>query len=235
MTKKLRKLLIDFLFPMFTFRIFALPTNTMIIDSSNTLKTSIVKRAEAMFMRYGMKSVTMDDIASELGISKKTLYQHFENKTDLISEVFDYKMCADLERSKNWSLDTENAIDELFQLVAHVSSLLRDLPLTAIYDMQKYYREQWSSFESRKQEHIYQQTYNNLLRGIQEGLYRSDFNVEVVAKIQVALHRSIVMENIFPDADYPRATLFIEIISYHLRSIVSEKGRKIMEEGLKKL
>ena len=107
------------------------------------LKTQILEKAEDLFLRYGLKSVTMEDIARKLGVSKKTIYQYVDNKTDLISKI----MLAHIEEEKAMmeaaKNSSEDAIGEMFAVARYALQQLRQLSPTLMYDLQKYYSNIW--------------------------------------------------------------------------------------------
>ena len=115
------------------------------------LKQRILHRAEDLFLRYGIKSVTMDDIARELGISKKTLYQFVENKTDLIQQIFRQKIEGEIKLIAEIRATAQDAIDEMMKIARHAIDELRKLTPTIVYDLQKYYHGTWKMMESLHQ------------------------------------------------------------------------------------
>lgn len=170
----------------------------------------------------------MDDIAKELGISKKTLYQYVENKNDLLLQVvmaISQKHLKDLHAVLSQTL---NAIDEMRGISKIVIQELRRIQPTTMYDLQKYYRPIWAQMEQLHQEHIYGIIKTNLEKGIREGLYRQNLNVDIVAKFFVGKTIIVTDEDIFPLKDYNRENLFKEYINYHIRGIASEKGLEVL-------
>lgn len=183
-------------------------------------------------MRFGIKSVTMDDIARELGISKKTLYQHFENKADLIRQVVYLHIQLETEAMQQIRLQSENAVHEIMQIAQHIVQLFRSHSPTIVFDLQKYYRDSWQLLESLNRKHIYRIIRENLEWGIREGLYRDNLNPDIIAKLYVGKSALVVDEAHFPLSQYNRAELFRSLIAYHLCGIVSDKGREVMPDYL---
>ena len=202
---------------------------------STTLDNRILIKAENLFLRYGIKSVSMDDIARELGISKKTLYQSVENKKDLLMQVMQAHIATELEAMTTIQAVAIDAIDEMLRVTQYVLPTLRQISPTVIYDLQKYYQEIWQMMESNHNEHIFNTIKANLERGMKEGVYREDINADIVAKLYVGKTMLVIDEDLFPLKNYNKENLFKEYIKYHIRGIASAKGLKLLEKHFKKL
>ncbi len=193
-------------------------------------KEKILAQAEDMFLQYGIKSVTMDDIARHLGMSKKTLYQYVENKNDLLAQV----MVQSIEKHKQELVEIRkvatNAIDEMLRIAKVVTKDLRRMKPTVMYDLQKYYKDIWNLMENLHQEHIYQCIKENIEMGVKQGIYREDLDVDIIAKLFVGKTLIVVDETLFPLRDYNREDLFNTYIKYHLHGIVSDQGLKLLQQ-----
>ena len=162
------------------------------------LKQRILHKVSEMFMRYGIKSVTMDDISRNLGISKKTLYQFVDNKADLLQQVFQQHIEDEVLAMEDIVRQSKDAIEETLNMAKYVTDLLRDMSPNTLYDLQKYYREIWQMMEVLHQQHIYKVIFNNLERGIKETLYREDIDPDIIARLYAGCNAIIVDEAIFP-------------------------------------
>lgn len=196
------------------------------------IKQQILERAMDLFMRYGIKSVTMDDLARHLGISKKTLYQYVSNKNDLIKQIFHIKMELEKKIMAEIRENTTDAIDEILKIAAYVINELRELSPTTVYDLQKYYRETWRQMEALHKKHIYSIIRENLQRGMDQGLYRKNIIPDIITKLYVGKTSLVVDEEIFPSRDYNISDLFREYIYYHIHGIASPKGLALLEKHL---
>ena len=196
-------------------------------------KQRILNTAESLFFKYGIKSVSMDDVARELGMSKKTLYQYVETKKDLIDQI----MLQILEEEKVFAEEAaqgaNDAIAEMMQVAKHITKLLRKLHPGTMYDLQKYYRETWKHLEHYHQQFIYGNIRQNIEKGQQQGLFRLDIDPDIVAKLYVGKTMVIVDESIFPLPQYNREKLFQQHIFYHIRGIATPKGLKLLEKHRK--
>jgi len=189
-------------------------------------KEKILSKSEALFLRYGIRSVTMDDIARELGISKKTLYQIVDNKADLIKKV----LLKYIEEERSSMLEiiqsSGNAIEEMLNIGQHITQVLRKLKPTTLFDLQKYYPESWQMVRALNQEHVYSVIRQNLEKGISQAFYRSNLNADIIARLYVGKTHYLVNEDFFPLRNYERGELYREFILYHMHGILSEKGRE---------
>jgi len=189
----------------------------------------IIGKARELFMKYGIKSVTMDDVSRTLGISKKTLYGEVANKEDLIQKVLELDRCSTEEEMDQLHSQAENAIAHMALIVITLVKKFREVSPVAIYDLQKYYGPLWSEMEAKRTSFVYHHIRENIKRGMNEGIYRKDLHPEIITRLYVEMSRTIVNEQVFPLEKYKRAQLLEQITSYHLNGIVNEKGYKIWE------
>lgn len=190
----------------------------------------ILVQAESLFLRFGVKSVTMDDLAREMGISKKTLYQFVENKADLINKVIRKHVEDEAACVRQLSTKAHNAIEEMLEVGKFAIQQLRRTSPTVVYDLKKYYRKSWELLESFHGKHVYETIRRNIQKGMEEGLYRPDLDPDIIARLYVGKTHLLVDETIFPLREYSREVLFNEFISYHLRGIVSESGARLLRQ-----
>ena len=187
-----------------------------------------------MFLTLGVKSVTMDEIAAEMGISKKTIYAHFPTKTKLIEAtalfVFD-QISAGIQEIRN---ENNEAIEELFAIKDFACENLKDEKSSPQYQLQKYYPKIYSMIRE-KQKHILEGlTKENLEKGIQEGVYRSDLPLEFISRIYFMGIVSIKDREVFAEEEFTTNELTEMHLEYHLRAIVTPKGYKKLETFLNK-
>ncbi|MEN0003486.1 MAG: TetR/AcrR family transcriptional regulator [Bacteroidota bacterium] len=196
------------------------------------VKQQLIQTAHALFMRYGIKSVSMDDIARELGISKKTIYQYVDNKTDLIEQIFRSEIEDDKCMMELIKTQANDAIEEIVKIARFAIKKLRQLSPTTVYDLQKYYLNTWKAMEALHQRHMYQLMRENIELGIRQGVYRQGINPDIIAKLYVAKTSLVADEELFPLGQYNLEELFKEYILYHMHGVASEKGLKILNAHL---
>lgn len=190
-------------------------------------KEEILKTTFDLVMKYGIKSVSMDDISNSIGISKKTIYQFFDNKRSLISEMIDDHIKKDENDIKLIIAKSQNAIDELIDIAKHLLSFLKGMSPSMMYDTQKYYPKQWSKVESQHFSFFHNIIKSNIERGQIEGLYNEDLNAEIIARLYIKQTLAIADESTFPVREYDRGELYKTLVTYHIRGLMTSKGRRI--------
>jgi len=197
------------------------------------IKNKILAKSEELFLKYGLKSVTMDDLAKELGVSKKTLYQFVDNKADLIQQIIHAHIESEKALMVQLQKESEDAVEEMIEVARYSIKEVRKLTPTLIYDLQKYYQDTWQLIQNLHRVHTYRMIKDNIERGIAQGVYRPDINPDIIAKIYVLSTLAVIDENAFPLKTYNKEQLFIEFIKYHLQGITSERGLVLYKKHLK--
>jgi AcrR family transcriptional regulator len=192
------------------------------------IKNKILQAAFKLFMRNGIKSVSMDDIALSLGVSKKTLYRWFENKDQLVMSMLQEhlgKMEADC---CSFSCEAKNAIEELFQIMQMIRQQLANMHPSVFYDLQKYHQPAWQIWTTHKNKFIMQQITQNLQAGMEQGLYRTDFDLEIIARLRLAQIEDVFNPEIFPPEKFDLQKVQLATIEHFMRGIASLKGHKLI-------
>ncbi|MEN1784269.1 MAG: TetR/AcrR family transcriptional regulator [Bacteroidota bacterium] len=192
------------------------------------MREKIVEQASELFLNYGFKSVTMDDLAHKMAISKKTIYTHFKNKTQLVEAATLYTFCHVSDGIDTIIALDKNPIEELYEIKRFVMQKLKDEKASPSYQLQKYYPKIHNSLKDKQFEVMEGCIVNNIERGMAQGIYRTNLNVEFVSRIYFAGAYSIKDEVLFPNTLFSRAALFDHYLEYHLRGIVTPKGRQIL-------
>lgn len=195
----------------------------------------IIQKIADIYFRYGIKSVTMDDLARELGVSKKTLYLHFEDKKDVVKKVIHHlihiQKCG---ISDMLNKPGANAIDKLMMMTIFFAEHLKNSNASLTYDLQKYYPDVWDEVLEFKREEIFRHIIDNIETGIKEGLYRDDLNYEIIARAYVSRMEMYQTDLWQPLDKYSLTEVFRTLFIYHIRGISNTKGRKYLEENIHK-
>ena len=194
-----------------------------------------LERVESLFLRHGIKSQTMDDISRELGISKKTLYQMVENKDDLVRRVLEHHISREKSQCLSMAAQATDAVDEMLMIVDSNSQDFAQMKANVLYELQKYHHDAFRLIVSFQREFLYKLVVANLERGRAEGLYRTDFDIDVVARLHLASVMTLFDEEVFPSASITREVLFREYMMHYLHGIVSDKGLKVLRSKLQKI
>jgi TetR/AcrR family transcriptional regulator, cholesterol catabolism regulator len=194
---------------------------------------NILLKVRELYMKYGIKSITMDDVATELGISKKTLYLLVDDKDDLVGKFIDYEIKikkAEIFRCFKFEF---NAIDELFEISMFMNKVMKDQNPATEHDLRKYYPHHFQKIVKSRREQMYSYILKNLIKGKAEGLYRNDMNEEVIAKLYLSRLENIHFNELFTVEEFTSFKLFTEFLTYHVRGIATEKGIILLEKKLK--
>ena len=194
----------------------------------------IIDQASKVFMRLGIRSVNMDDIAQHLRISKKPLYQYVNDKNQLVLRIV--QLNCDHHRTSINSICEKglNAIDENFEIARFIASQISQMHPSIHFDLQKYHAEAWDMLERTEKADIYRCVSANMNKGIKEGLYREDLNIPVIAKIYIARFDAVFDTVLFPEKEYDLQEVIWEMFRYHIRGIASDKGTKYLIKKVKK-
>lgn len=192
------------------------------------MREKIVHRATELFLSLGVKSVTMDDIANELGISKKTIYVHFENKTQLVEastlEVFEI-ISQGIDAICQLQKDP---IEEIYDIKKLVMEHLKYEKSSPYHQLQKYYPKIFSSLRSKQYRLMEDCVADNLKRGITLGLYRDNLEIDIISKLYFTSIRSLKDKQLFPLKHFSMSSLMNHYLEYHVRGICTPKGLKVL-------
>jgi AcrR family transcriptional regulator len=197
----------------------------------NNISEVIKEKARKLFFSYGLKSVSMDEIANQCGISKKTIYQFFEDKNDIVDAVVD-----DLIRSHDHLFKTahstaNDAIDEVLKQNVGFSSVCEGIRPSFLYDLENSFPDSWDTLEQYKlkiQKHIIE----NLHRGKEEGLYRENINIKLNSDLRLHQEVNLLKPNILTSLNLSVKQLADEFTGLYLHAICTEKGKKLLEKYL---
>lgn len=188
-----------------------------------------LKRVDELFLRFGIKSITMDDVARELGISKKTLYQFVESKDDLVQKLLSRHIEQEKHTCEILFATASNALEEMYIVIDSDTQQLKQMKTNIIHDLQRYHHEAWQKVLQYQRGFLYTVVHNNLERGIREGLYRNDLDVDIITKLHIAGSLQLFNEDNFPSANYKYDQVFRQYMLHYLYGIASEKGLALLK------
>lgn len=201
-------------------------------STSDEKHGAILARCEHAFRRFGVRAISMADLARELGVSKKTLYLFVKDKADLVRQVFT-NMCrrqtltmADLEEGQS------NAMEALIASSSFIQRELRDMHPSVLFDLSKYYPDAHRALENHKQETMHGLLLRNIQRGQEEGLYRDDLDPTVIASLHLAMVQFMTDPATLRQLGQPLSDLQLQLHAYHLHGIASPKGLEYLRNRL---
>ena len=205
------------------------------ICTMNDDLVTILKKVRELYRKYGIRSVTMDDVSHELGISKKTLYQYVHDKDDLVHKVVEMEISYRKERMNITCSDDKNAIEQLLEIARCISNMLKDYSAASEYDLKKYYPDLYIKVRELRRNHIFRFIFDNLKKGIEQGLYREEINLDTISRLNVSLIDNMVDNEVITISEFMDAQFFNEFFAYHIRGIVNSKGLEYFESHLMQL
>jgi AcrR family transcriptional regulator len=199
------------------------------------IKAKVFDLAQSLFMKYGVRSVSMDDIAQDAGISKKTIYKIIPNKKALVHKIIQHFI--EVEKTAIIQIQEEriDAIHEMVLIAKRLLRLIRKTKPTLMHDLQKYHPESWALIENLHIKFIHQLIEKNIQEGITNGLYQQEIDPDIITKLYIGNSFLINDEKTFPRDQYNPEKVFHQFILYHLQGILSAEGTKLFETYKKDL
>ena len=194
----------------------------------------ILEKTRELFLTIGFKSVTMDHIANEMGISKKTIYNFFENKTELVKEVTSYMFNSITKGITEIKKTSDNPISEIYDINLFLIKYLKKESVSPLYQLEKYYPLIHKEINKKQFDFITTSTTGSLKNGIKLGLFRKDIKIDFISRLYFKGMIGIRDLDTFPTKLYDPVNLKIDFIEYHLRAIVTDKGLKKLNFFIKK-
>lgn len=189
----------------------------------------IIEAAAGLFLKYGIKSLTMDEIARQMGVSKKTIYVHFKDKHELVE-----KTLQDIQCMKRSGMDAImerrlNAIEEIFEMYHHVNKMMREYNPTLDFDLKRYYSKLYARFREEQRKSTYEALINNLRKGIKEKLYRADLDASIIARLHVIRLENMMENDLISHEELYSKKFFLEAFKYHLYGTISTEGLEFVK------
>ncbi|OFY87495.1 MAG: hypothetical protein A3F72_16395 [Bacteroidetes bacterium RIFCSPLOWO2_12_FULL_35_15] len=193
-------------------------------------KDRILKGAEELFFKYGIKSITMDDISKHLAISKKTIYQYFDDKNQVVETLMKERMRLNECEVEQIAKESDNVIMEVFGLMKHLSAMFSQMNPNLFYDLQKYHPDSWKLFKEFKEECVERMVENSIKKGIKDGLVRSDINPKIIARMRMEMVEIGFNPQIFPPDKFKMLDVQLASLDHFLHGICTIKGHKLINK-----
>lgn len=199
------------------------------------VKTKILKGAEELFMRYGVRSITMDEIARHLGISKKTLYQYYVDKDDIVASTTHGHLVNEKKQFDQIAEESANAVEELVKLSHCLRENLKGMNPSLLFDLQKYHHKAWNIWIEFKTKFIRESVVRNLKHGIEHGLYRPEINPEILAVVRIETVQLGFDDQLFPHDKFNLPQVQMQILEHFIHGLLTDKGRKLFTKYRKEI
>jgi AcrR family transcriptional regulator len=197
---------------------------TIETEEDQILVDKILQTAQELFMSIGVRSVTMDDLSGHLGVSKKTVYRFINNKADLVKYCVQKELESSRSKIRQITSTSTDAIEEMLLMGTMVIETLKRFNTNTILELKKFYPESWVLVEQHHTEFVLNIIKNNLLKGINEGLYRPEINVDILSRIYIGKSQMLLDINDQGLQSFSPSNVYMEFFNYHIRGIASPRG-----------
>jgi len=196
-------------------------------------KKELLLKASEVYMKYGVKSVTMDEMARQLGVSKKTLYQFVKDKNDLVENCMLLQHEEEKLKIEEIIKKTDNAIEQMLYISQLIVSELQQIHPSIFFDLAKYHPNVMNMMECHKHEYICGSIEQNLINGINQGLYRKNLNPKVISAIYVGMIDLVLSGQLMSESKLGPSEVYSEMFRYHIRGCANEQGLEYLVELIK--
>jgi AcrR family transcriptional regulator len=197
-------------------------------------RTHLIAAAYNQFRQFGFKAVTMDDIARHSGVSKKTLYELFTDKDELVLESIRHMLHENQCHTDEVFRTSKHAVEQIVHILVQMEKMVRGMNPVCYVDLQRHYPEAYKYLNTHKETYLYQCISENLRQGIDEGLYRPDINIPVISRFRMESALIVFQYNLFPQDTYDIVEVNKQIFAHYMYGIASLKGHKLISSYLKK-
>lgn len=198
------------------------------MNEANELKARIKQASQELFMQYGIRSISMDDLAAAIGISKKTIYQYYADKDNLVLEIVETMLADNMKDCENSKAIAENAIHEGFLAIDITMKLFSSMNPMLVNDLYKYHPRAYKQFSDHKNNYLYSALKENIARGIAEGCYREDIQVEVMARFRVESIMIPFSPDYYNKVNSSLAGIHLELFYLFLYGMSTPRGYKLI-------
>lgn len=196
----------------------------------DTICERILEHTHRLFSRFGIRSVTMDQVAQSVGISKKTLYQYFEDKQTLVQQTFSGTLAC--QREEVWLLahKAENPIKALLDILVYTNRRLAETNPIALYELQKFFPKAWEEFFTYKEKVVKVLLTRNLQKGIESGFYRKELNIEIIVQMHVKMIEAMLDPDVFPHTKFSPVSVNSQYLLMFLYGISTPEGYALIDQ-----
>jgi len=195
----------------------------------NNMLKDILERVRELFYKYGVRSVSIDDICRDLGISRKKLYEYFASKHKLVEKLLELERQNFEVIFSQYNFEGVNAIDILLTVSKEIGEHFRDISPSMTFDLKKYYPGIYHTHVEERIEFVFSKIQINLTKGINQGMYRTDLSVELIARLYIRRLIDLHNPEFFPAEKFSFRTIFDVMIDNFIRGIATESGLNYYE------
>jgi AcrR family transcriptional regulator len=198
--------------------------------STDTMQTKILLKARDLMLQSGLRQVTMDDLAHQLGISKKTIYQYYKDKVDLVKAVVNLELKDHELTCKDCKSKAENAIHEMFLLMENMKAMTQTMNPNSMMELEKHFSDAFDMIKNHKDEFLFSLIKQNLMKGIEEGCYRKDLDIDIISKFRLETVFIPFNLRLFPLNKFNSIEVHTQLMEHFVYGLMTVKGHELMNQ-----
>lgn len=183
-----------------------------------------------LFFRYGIKSITMDEIARHLAVSKKTIYQHFADKNELVDKLTEHILKDNICHISEIVKTFDNPVEEIIETMKFMGTTFSKMNPNLFHDMMRYHPESFKKFKDFKEECLLRMIEANLTKGIKDGLYREGINIKILSRLRAEQVELAWRADIFPPEKFSHVEVQQQMLLHFLYGVCTLKGHKLINK-----
>lgn len=194
------------------------------------VRENILEKATELYTQFGIRAVTMDDIAKELGISKKTIYQYYKDKSELENTIT--KLHFDIESKRFCGLteESKNGVHELVLLSVCLRDSIKETKMNLLYELQKFYPKAWKMYEEFKGNVMKDSIMKVIERGKNEGLFRPEIDAELIAIMRIEQVQTFLIGNLVPRNQYTLEQIQMQLFDHFMHGLFTIEGHQLFNQ-----
>ena len=198
------------------------------------VRDKIIEKANELMLQYGIRTVTMDDISRDLGISKKTIYQYFRDKKDMVNNIAEMRLEIEKNRFLGAEDESLDSVHELMLISQCLRESMKDMKMNVLNDLQKFYPEAWSMYERFKRETMMCSLVRTIKKGQEEGYFRVSLDAELMAIIRMEQVQAFILnQNIYPKDKYTLAEVQMQVFDHFMHGLFTIEGHQLFNQYTK--
>lgn len=196
------------------------------------VREKIVEKAGELYMQFGIRTVTMDDIAAQLSISKKTIYQYFKDKSELVNTVASIHLEVESQRFLGLAEESENSVHELILLSSCLRESMKEMKMNLMHELQKFYPKAWKMYEEFKLNVLKVSIMQVILKGQQEGYFRKEIDPELIAIMRIEQVQTFIIGNLFPKGKRSLEDIQMQLFDHFIHGLFTIEGHQLFNQYL---
>jgi len=197
------------------------------------MEERILNKARELFFSFGIRSITMDDIAHQMGVSKKTIYQFYADKNQIVEKVICDLIAGHGSKVEALFQDADHAVHEVILQTQVIADIFQSIKPGVFFELQKYFPDTWTLLDGHKSNCVLQGIIKNLQRGVMEGLYRPGIDIPTIAHIRLVQINSVLNLQDFPTDKFNYQTILNQLTELYLYGVSTQEGQAQILKYLK--